>query len=348
MRENSSPSNITLADVAERAGVSVMTVSRVVNKRDGVGDSTRERVKIAIDELGYRPNTLARGLKASHSSTLGLLVPDITNPFFPEIVRGAEDIALEAGYTLFLANVIEDTKREAAALRSFEGRRVDGVISCSPRLPPTELHNLLRRHAAAVVINRSAPMEIAGSVRIDNQSGMQAALQHLHSVGHDRIGVLTGPEQSHAARERIHGIHTSAREFEIDIPDSRFLRCAPTVQGGRGGAAELFTRYNDLNALVCFNDLVAAGALQACAASGRRVPHDVAVIGHDDIAFAKMFRPALTTLHVPKYDLGVNAMRMLLDRMEGRNRQAEVILRPELIVRASTDPEAPDSYALQN
>lgn len=339
MRSSEPPANVTLADVAKRAGVSAMTVSRVVNDRYGVSEPTRERVERAIQELGYRPNTLARGLRANNSSTLGLLVPDITNPYFPEIVRGAEDTALEAGYTVFLSNVIEDTRREAAALRALGERRVDGVIVCSPRLPQARLHALLRHHPAAVVINRPTPVGVAGSVRLDHQHAMRAAVAHLHALGRRRIGVLAGPERSHAARERVRGIELAAHDLELDIPQGRIVRLAPTVEGGAAGAAALLTR-EALDALLCFNDLVAAGALQACAASGRRVPDDVAVVGHDDIAFARMFHPALTTLHVPKYDIGVNAMRILLDRIEGRNRHAEVIVRPELVVRASTDPNA--------
>lgn len=336
--------SITLADVAERAGVSAMTVSRVVNGRAGVGESTRERVERAVQELGYRPNVLARGLKANRSSTLGLIIPDITNPYFPEIVRGAEDVALEADYTVFLSNATEDTRREAAALRTLEERRVDGVIACSPRLSTSELHALLRRHAAAVVINRPTPINVAGSIRLDHEHGMRAALKHLHVLGRYRIGVLAGPERSHAGRERVQGIRTAARELGLDVPTDRFLPVAPTVDGGASGTSELLERHPNLDALVCFNDLVAAGALQACAAIGRRVPDDVAVVGYDDIAFARMFHPALTTLHVPKYDIGVNAMRILLDRIEGRNRHAEVILRPELVVRASTDPTARTTF----
>jgi LacI family transcriptional regulator len=139
---------VTLADVAERAGVSVMTVSRVVNDRPGVGEGTRERVRNAIAALGYRPNIVARGLKAHRSRTIGLIVPDVTNPYFPEIVRGAEDVAIAHGFTLLLTNVIEDVEREVAALEAFEDRRVDGVIACSPRLDTERLEDLLERHHA--------------------------------------------------------------------------------------------------------------------------------------------------------------------------------------------------------
>lgn len=330
------PEKVTLAHVAAKAGVSVMTVSRVVNDRPGVGDSTRRRVRDAIDALGYRPNIVARGLKASRSRTLGLLVPDITNPYFPEIVRGAEDVAFAAGYTLLLNNVIEDVDREARALQAFEDRRVDGVIACSPRLPEERLHGLLVRHDAAVVVNRRAPARVAGSVRVDHEHGAQLAVRHLLQTGRRELGVLAGPRESHAGRERRRGIAQALAEAADGLPADRTVFGAPTVAGGRRAAEALLERAPGVDGLICFNDLVAAGAMQTLAERGRGLPDDVAVIGYDDIPFARMFTPALTTLHVPTYDLGVHAMRMLLARMEGRQRSVAIVLQPELVVRASS------------
>lgn len=330
------PEKVTLAHVAAEAGVSVMTVSRVVNDRPGVGEATRCRVREAVASLGYRPNIVARGLKAARSRTLGLLVPDITNPYFPEIVRGAEDVAFEAGYTLLLNNVIEDVEREAAALQAFEDRRIDGVIACSPRLPERRLHALLARHDAAVIVNRHAPARVAGSVRVDHEHGAQLAVRHLLDGGRTRLGVLAGPRESHAGQERRRGITHELATAELDMPAQRVVFGAPTVVGGRRATAELFDRAPHLDGVVCFNDLVAAGAMQLLSERGRVLPDDVAVVGYDDIPFARMFTPALTTLHVPTYDLGVHAMRMLLARMEGRQRSVGIVLQPELVVRASS------------
>jgi len=315
-----------------------MTVSRVLNDQPGVGPARRAQVRSAIEALGYRRNILARGLKAQQSHTLGLIVPDITNPYFPEIVRGAEDVALEAGYGVFLSNAVEDQEREATSLRLMEERRVDGVIVVSPRLPERRLHALLRTHRAAVVVNRSAPPEVAGAVRLDHVSGVMQAIDHLLSLGRRRIGVLAGPHSSFAARERVAGIRAGLEARGMPLSPASILDSAPTIDGGADAAARLLGSADRLDALLCYNDLVAAGALQACAASGRRVPEDVAIVGFDDIAFARMFTPPLTTLHVPKYDLGVNAMRILLDRIAGRNVRAEVVLRPTLVVRGSTVP----------
>jgi len=329
---------ITLADVATEAGVSVMTVSRVVNERSGVGEATRRRVRAAIEALGYRPNIVARGLKAARSHTLGLLVPDITNPYFPDIVRGAEDVALAAGYTLLLNNVIEDTGREAAALLAFEDRRVDGVIAVSPRLPEARLHELLRRHVAAVVVNRRAPADIAGSVRVDHEVGAHLAVRHLLEGGCRMLGLLAGPPDSHAGLERRRGVASELSVEGMELPDDRVIFGAPTMEGGTRAARELLARHPDVDGLVCFNDLVAAGAMQALGEAGLRIPADVAVIGYDDIAYARMFSPALTTLRVPTYDVGAHAMRMLLARMDDRQRDVGIVVQPELVIRASTRP----------
>lgn len=332
---------VTLADVAEHAGVSTMTVSRVVNGQDGVGEPMRQRVKSAIEELGYRPNMVARGLKEQRSRAVGLLIPDITNPYFPAIVRGAEDVALERGYTVFLNNAIEDMEREAKALQAFEDRRVDGVISFSPRLPDERLFDLLRRHGAAVVVNKIAPTDVAGSVRVDHRRGMQLAVQHLYEIGRTNLAVLLGPPTSYSAAERRIGIEAAASAAGRSIPSARFRPSSPHIEGGDRATAELLDRDDGFDALVCFNDLTAAGAIRALERHGLRVPGDVAVVGCDDIPFARMISPPLTTLRVDLASMGVQAMRMLFDRMDGIHRTIHVLVQPELVVRASTVGESP-------
>lgn len=336
MRSRQGLDKTTLADVASRAGVSAMTVSRVVNGAEGVGERTRRRVQEAIEELGYRPNIVARGLKASRSGTLGLLVTDITNPYFPEIVRGAEDVAFRADYTVLLSNVLEDVEREARALQAFEDRRVDGVIACSPRLPDDMLHQLLARQGAAVVVNRWAPADVAGSVRVEHQRGARLAVEHLHSIGRRRLAVLAGPEQSYAGRERLEGVVATTAELGMELPPSRRVHGMPNMEGGQEAASTLLDIDQHVDSIFCFNDLVAAGAMQELRRRGMVVPDDVAVVGYDDIPFARMFTPSLTTLHVPTYELGKHAMQVLLDRMEGRHRHVGILFQPRLVVREST------------
>lgn len=336
MRSRQSLDKTTLADVASLAGVSAMTVSRVVNGVDGVGERTRRRVQEAIEELGYRPNIVARGLKASRSRTFGLLVTDITNPYFPEIVRGAEDVAFETGYTVLLNNVLEDAERESRALQAFEDRRVDGVIACSPRLADELLFPMLARQVAAVVVNRWAPADIAGSVRVEHQRGARLAVEHLYAIGRKRLAVLAGPEQSYAGRERLEGIAAATAELGMELLPGRRVYGMPNMEGGQDAASRLLETNPDVDSIFCFNDLVAAGAMQELRRRGMTVPDDVAVVGYDDIPFARMFSPSLTTLHVPTYELGKHAMQVLLDRMEGRDRQVGILFQPQLVVREST------------
>ncbi len=330
------PEKVTLTHVAEQAGVSVMTVSRVVNDRPGVGAGTRARVRHAIATLGYRPNIVARGLKVHRSRTIGLIVPDVTNPYFPAIVRGAEDVAIAHGFTLLLTNVIEDVEREVDALEAFEDRRVDGVIACSPRLSAERLDALLARHHAAVIINRRSKPGVAGSVRLDHEHGMRQLMRHLLASGCRRFGVIAGPVDSDAARERLLGIDRETREHGIDLPEERVIVGPPTVEGGEDASRALLARDPSIDALVCFNDLVAAGALTTLAELGIAVPEHVAVVGYDDIPFARMFTPPLTTMRASTYDLGRHAMTMLLERMEGRGHGVDIVLQPELVVRSST------------
>lgn len=327
---------VTLAHVAEEAGVSVMTVSRVVNDRPGVGASTRARVRRAIAALGYRPNIVARGLKAHRSRTIGLIVPDVTNPYFPSIVRGAEDVAIAHGYTLLLTNVIEDVEREVAALEAFEDRRVDGVIACSPRLSAARLDALLARHHAAVIVNRRSNPDVAGSVRLDHEHGMRQLIRHLLATGCRRLGVLAGPSDSHAGRERLLGIERETREHGVEVSPELVIPGPPTIEGGQNATLAVLERFPAVDALVCFNDLVAAGALLTLRDRGIAVPERVSVVGYDDIDFARMFSPPLTTMHAATYDLGRHAMTMLLERMEGRGHGVDIVLQPELVVRSST------------
>ena len=326
---------ITLTEVAAAAGVSTMTVSRVINDQTGVGEATRERVWNTIRQLDYRPNGMARSLKVSRSQTIGLIVPDITNPYFPEVVQGAEDAAIEHDYTVLLGNVIEQPKREVTMLRRFEERRVDGVIVCSPRLEDEQLFTLLRRFRAAVVVNRSVPAELAGTVRVDHAAGTEQAVDHLIELGRTRLALLAGPKVSRGSRERIRGFKRALERYDIAAPNERVVACPPYLSNGLE-ATKTLLQEQKVDGLLCYNDLIAAGALQACSALGYSVPSDIAVVGFDDIPFAQYFNPPLTTLHVPKYDIGMTAMRLLLDRLEGRNKQMEVILRPNLIIRAST------------
>jgi LacI family transcriptional regulator len=326
---------VTISDVAREAEVSAMTVSRVVNNKGGIGDATRARVEGAIERLGYRPNRLARALSLQTSQTLGMVVPDINNPFFSEIIRGAEDEAWERGYSLVLGSTVENLEREARTLQLLEEKHVDGVIVCSPRLPDEQLFGLLKGHRAALLLNRTAPVPLAGMLRVDDAHGAMRAVHHLLGRGRREIGMVAGPERSYSRRHRVAGYTTALETTGHEVTPSRIVACAPDETGGYEAARALLSAQPDIDGLFCYNDLVAVGALQACRELGVTVPGDVAVVGCDDIRLASLVTPALTTLRVDKGALGRRAVALLLERLAGAPGEVSLTLKPELVVRAS-------------
>ncbi len=329
---------VTISDVAREAEVSAMTVSRVVNNKGGIGDATRARVEGAIERLGYRPNRLARALSLQTSQTLGMVVPDINNPFFSEIIRGAEDEAWERGYSLVLGSTVENLEREAHTLQLLEEKHVDGVIVCSPRLPDAQLFELLGQHRSALLLNRTAPAALAGTIEVDDTHGAMRAVHHLLGRGCRAIGLVAGPEASHSRRRREAGYRTALETTGHEVIPSHIVLCAPDEAGGFEATRALLEAHPEIDGLFCYNDLVAVGALQACSALGVRVPEDVAVIGCDDIRLASLVTPALTTLRVDKQGLGRRAFALLLERhLAPPGMQSDMVesLKPELVVRAS-------------
>lgn len=327
---------ITMADVAQKAGVSIMTVSRVINNKGEISEATRQRVQETIDELGYRPSSIARGLVTDRTGTIGLVVIDNSNPFFSEVARGVEDIAYAEGYNVFLCNTEEDTAREMAVLQSLEEKRVDGVILCSSRLDDHDLKATLQHHSAVVLVNRTAPGEQFGSIVLDDVKAAQEVTDHLIRGGHRAIGLLAGPRRSRSGQMRVKGFKTTLEAAGLSYELEWIRHCLPVAESGQETARSLLATNPELTALVCFNDLTAIGALQACSATGRRVPEDVAVVGFDNIPMAAWVTPPLTTCAFPKYQLGSQAMRMLLTHIDDCSEGCEnIMVQPELIVRAS-------------
>jgi LacI family transcriptional regulator len=327
--------NVRMVEVAREAGVSLMTVSRVINHKQDVNPKTRQRVLEVIQRLGYRPSGIARGLATRRTATLGLVVPDISNPFFSSVARGVEHVAYAGGYNVLLCNSEEDPEREWEVLLSLEDKHVDGVVLCSSRLEHARLKSVLSRHPAVVLVNRRLEAGV-DHVLLDDEAGGGLVARHLLGCGHRRIGLLAGPAASYSARQREAGFRAALAMAGLFLEPAWIHACAPTVAGGQQGAAQLLQARPDLTALFCYNDLVAVGALQAAAGLERRVPQDLAVVGFDDILLAGLVTPALTTCRVPLYELGSQAARSLLARIQGCPGDCrEIVLQPELIVRQS-------------
>lgn len=327
---------VTIADVANQAGVSAQTVSRVINNKGEISAETRERVLTVIQELGYRPNRIARSLATQQTYTIGLVIPDIANPFFSELTRGAEDAAWEMGYNVLLCNTVETDQREKSSLHLLEETRVDGVIVCSSRQEDDQLFPVLRSFHSAVVVNRKAPADIAGVVRVDDHLGGRMAVEHLLNGGRSRIAFLAGPQRSFSGGERLRGGMEVLHEAGVEARADWQIFSSPRRKVGYEVVMELLRAHPTINAIVCHNDLMAVGALQACTELGLSVPGDVALIGFDDTVYSRVVCPPLTTIGVSKVELGNAAARMLFERIQHSCANNEVVFEPKLIVRGST------------
>lgn len=327
---------VTIADVATRAGVSTQTVSRVINNKAEISQDTRKRVLDVIEELGYRPNRVARSLVTSQTFTIGLVIPDITNPFFSELTRGAEDVAWENGYNVLLCNTVEKTEREIASMHLLEETRVDGVILCSSRLEEEQLFPLLRNFRSTVLVNRAVPADVAGVVRIDDCLGGKLAADHLLSAGCQKIAILAGPTNSFSGCARVQGSLEALLAAGRQTPQEWIIHIPPKRQSGYDVTKELFSAFPEIDGLICYNDLIAVGALQACIDLNLRVPEQIAIIGFDDIVLSRVVFPPLTTLGVSKVKLGAAAARLLLARLQDHAENNEIVIQPDLIVRGST------------
>ncbi len=291
-----------------------------------------------VERLGYRPSGVAHGLATHRTLTIGLVVPDIANPFFAEVSRGAEDTAHVHGYSQLLASAIEDPEREIEILRTYEEKRVDGMILCSTRLPDAVLRQMIGQLPPVVLVNRVLQGAPVGVVRVDDSGGARMATEHLLAMGRRHLGFLAGPPSSHSGRERTLGFVAALEDAGLRPHSDQIVHCLPYVEDGRSCAKELLERRSELDALFCYNDLVAIGALQACGEMGRRVPEDVALVGVDNVLLSSLVYPPLTTVHVSKWDLGAAAMDLLLRRLDdpaAAGACAEVLVRPQLIVRES-------------
>ena len=327
-----------MADVARAAGVSTMTVSRAVNNKPGISEEMREKILAIAKAMDFKPNHYAQGLATRNTMTIGLMVPDVSNPFFAAIARVVEGRASEAGYSVLLVNTAEDLERERDALDTLRHQDLAGVILCSLRLPVEEVSSLIQGFATAVLLNRELPEPIPKviTVNVNDRRGAQMAVKHLIDRGRSRIGFLAGPSSSVSGQRRMEGYRMALKSAGIPYEPGRVEPCAPNTDSGREAAVALLARSPDTDALFTFNDLVAAGVLQMCQDRGLVVPKDIAVVGVDDIPLATIIRPQLTTLRINLPYLGGLSMRLLLDLIEGEGTSASYQIEPDLVVRDSS------------
>jgi LacI family repressor for deo operon, udp, cdd, tsx, nupC, and nupG len=327
-------------DVAKQAGVSIATVSRVLSRPDAVAAGTRKKVLQAVAQLGYATNAAGKHLRTQRSDKILVTIPDISNPFYSRVLQSIEDAAQREGYSVLLAETHHDAKREERFIVMLRRRDAEGLIVLGHGLPEAALE--VSRETAGVAHIVSG-CEVAGhgnipSVHIDNHALARDAIEHLYSLGHRRIGVITGPDASSLSRDRIKGAVARARiqgaERDLAVTPGDF-----TIESGERAAEHLLTRTDRVTALFCFNDLMAIGAMDVVRRRGLRVPDDMSVIGVDDISFARYTVPALTTIAQPVREIGQETVRVLLGIIRGQSTSpVSVVLPHRLIVRESTAP----------
>lgn len=332
--------NPTLRDVAEAAGVHAATASRALNpeRRRLVNADTGRRVLKAAESLGYQPNPIARSLKTAKSRTIGLVLPDLTNPLFPPIVRGIEDVLFPTGYSAFIVNTDNDPDREHALIASLRSRQVEGLIVATARLHHPLLQQLHQQGVRMVLVNRRAHNLHVPCITPDDAAGIALAVKHLVDLGHSRVAHLAGPSTTSTGVTRANAFRTAVRENGIDDDPSLIVSCDFwTEQEGARAFRRLLDSGTDVTAVVAGNDLIALGCYDVFAERGISCPGDVSVVGFNDMPFLDKLRPPLTTVAVPHHQIGVEAARMLLESINETDRPSRsVLLPPSLVVRGST------------
>ena len=332
----------SVKEVAKRAGVSLGTVSNVLNRPELVAGATRQRVLDAIAELGFVRNESARQLRAGRSRSIGLVVLDVANPFFTDVARGAEAVAERNGVVVMLCNSGEDAARERRHLDHLEEQRVQGVLITPVDSDSGRLEELITRGIPAVLVDRGSGHRNRCSVAVNDVLGGQLAGGHLVERGHRRIGFVGGPFSIRQVADRHEGVAAAveASGGEVQTVETASL----TVAAGRlaGEALAGLLAAERPTAVFCANDLLALGVLQEMTRHGLRVPQDVAIVGYDDIDFAAAAAVPLSSVRQPREELGRAAAELLLeeigDRGSHRHRHRQVVFEPELVVRASSSP----------
>ncbi|WP_263408675.1 LacI family DNA-binding transcriptional regulator [Terriglobus tenax] len=304
---------LDIRTVAQAAGVSVATVSRVINKVPSVDPGLAKKVWEAIQKLGYVPNTQARALVSGHSKLLGVIISDITNPFFPELIQGFEDKAVEVGYETLIGSTNYDLQRMELCVQRMLERKVEGVAVMTFGIEEPLLERLSSQGIPMVFIDLAPKKKDISTIRVDYQKGIREAVQHLAVLGHRRIAFIAGPQRLHSAVTRLEAFRAATREIGLKIPAGSIFHGDHTAEGGERGVAHLLALKERPTAIMCSNDMTAIGAMHALAHAGLSIPRDISLIGFDDIRITEYMLPPLTTVRMSGGDIAASAVAALLD-----------------------------------
>src|SRR5215467_8532992 len=328
---------MNIKEVAKRARVSTATVSRTINNSAKVKPGTAERVRKAIEELNFYPNTHARTLVSGRSRMLGLIISDITNPFFPELVKSFEDQAVQRGKEVIIGNTDYNPKRMAGCIQRMVERKVDGVAIMTSEADPALMMELTRRNIPTVFMDTGKPGPHTANIRIDYAQGIREALQHLFSLNHRRIAFISGPMNLESAQRRLDAFISGMKARGIDLGSELVEKGDHRIEGGISAMRNLLRLRDRPTAVITSNDMTAIGALGTIHDAGLEVPRDLSLIGFDDISFANLTQPPLTTVRLSRSQLAITALAALekLIRKEDVG-DSDYTIPTHLVMRGST------------
>jgi DNA-binding LacI/PurR family transcriptional regulator len=327
---------VSIKDVARRAKVSHSTVSRALQNPGRLNPETAERVKRIAREMGYRPNSIGRSLATRRTYTIGVVVTTVADPFVSEVTAGVEEVAHTRGYAVFLANSNAEPDREISVVRSFQDRRVDGVLVMASRVGALYMPLLAELNVPIVLIDNQHPEEFAHSICIDDRQGARLAVKHLLELGHRRIAYIGDRYGLQSDHDRMSGYREELAAARIAFSPELAVQGDGKAERGRTAMASLLELRSPPTAVFCYNDMTAIGALRTLHDRQWKLPETMSVVGFDDLPIAEYLEPRLTTVRQPKGEMGRRAASMLLDLMSGNQPEARIRVPGELIVRNST------------
>ncbi len=328
---------ITIKDIAKEANVSTATVSKILNNKDQrISSQTRKRVLEIAKNKNYIPNSMARSLVTKKTNTIGLILPDITNPFFPELARGVEDKANEEGYMIMFCNTDDDADKESNYLEMLAQKMVDGIILTQSANKEGNIETLNKLKIPVVLIDRDIEMKnIKGKVLVNNFSGAYEGVSYLIKKGYRKIAFITGPLSTTTSKERLNGYVKALEDAKIDVNYELILEGEYKAKWGIDGTNLLLEKKLKFDAIFCGNDLIAINAIKTLKERNIKVPNDVGVLGYDNIYLAEMIDPPLTTINQPAYKMGYEAVKLLIDILENNEKGRIIKLKTNLVLRKS-------------
>lgn len=328
---------ITIKDVANKAGVSASTVSHVINNTRYVSEETSTKVLDAIKELNYYQNTQAKSLVTGKSYIIGLVVSDITNPFFPELVRGVEKNAIQQGFDVFLFNTNYDSDRAAIIARRLIEQKVDGVIVMTTEIEYGLVNKLTASEIPLVLLDWGITDRLVSNIKENFMTGIDEAIGHLVELGHREIAFISGPLKLKTAKTRKEAFLSSMHKYREVVMEPLIIEGDFKVEGGEHAIDEMLSAAKPPTAILASNDLMAIGAIRGIKKRGLRIPQDISIIGLDDIFIASNLEPPLTTINLPRYEMGKIAWKLIHDLIQNKsNGGNEEVIETKLVVRGTT------------